>query len=104
MPLVVEEHNRVLRALNYANGGVDTDHPGDPLEVQHVAIGAASAQSEEFDSETRFLVVTTDEDCYFAIGADPTATSAEPSRFLPADTARVVYARGGEKIAVIEGA
>lgn len=42
-----------------------------------VAVGAAAAASAVVSADAEFVVLQSDQDCYFALGDDPTATTAD---------------------------
>ncbi len=53
--------------------------PQEPsLATQTVAIGVSSVQSQPFSGQTRLVRIATDSICSIAIGANPTATTANP--------------------------
>jgi hypothetical protein len=91
----IEEYANVgSGAGSYFAGGVA---PCPPLTVQKITIGA-STQSTAFNDKTTMIAIVGDGACHFAIGADPTATTA--SQYLPANTVRLLGVPHGYKIAV----
>lgn len=68
---------------------------------QKVAIGASSVQSTAVGAGTSVVEVCSDQDCFIAIGQNPTAV-ANTSCFLPAKTKRLYGCNGGDKVAVIQ--
>jgi len=80
--------------------GNQMQSPGDLLATQKVSIGASSVQSAAFNSKTEYLLITSDVDCQFEIGNDPTADG--DSRYLPSALLRSVSTENKSKIAVIE--
>lgn len=84
---------RSVPALEYSYG----------TACQRVAVASASAQSAVFSATSDVVVtLTASVDCYYAVGADPTATAnAAGSDFLPAGAKWSEIIPAGSKIAVI---
>lgn len=94
--LYIEEYQNVL-----AQSGQGTVPVPTGLLAKHkVTVGASSSQSQVLNTNTRFVLLTSDVASQFELGDDPTADG--DSRYLPADGARFIAAKGGQKIAVIE--
>lgn len=79
-------HNAPTLPMDYAHG-------------QNLAFTDTSAQSTAVTS--RFVRIVATEDCYYIIGADPTAVTNGASAFLPAGVCEVVRIEPGQKIAAI---
>lgn len=73
---------------------------GDFRTAQSVTFAGTSVQSAELQPTTRFVTLTSDADCRFAVGTDVDATTS--ARFLPATQTRFLRATGGDRVAVIE--
>lgn len=72
------------------------------LAEANVTIGAASAASDAFVSNTLLVRLATDTACFVTFGADPTATTSKT--YLPAGHVEYFKVPPGEsyKVAVIE--
>ena len=85
------------------------DQSGEPIQalyqgtVQNVSIAATSAKSAAFGGITQTIRIVADVDCFYLIGADPTASSSNGSE-LPAGVVEIVGVKPGQKIAVIRKA
>lgn len=73
--------------MNYAGG-------------QNLSVGAVTAQSAAITAEAVRIVAT--EDCYFSVGANPTAVITGASAFLPAGVVELVAIKSGWKLAAIQ--
>ena len=93
--LYIEEYQSLHRD---AQGAV-SPIPGEAVTQQKVSVGGASQQSSAVQQHTRYVCLTTDTACQFAIGANPTASGT--SRYLPANVPRFFPIRGGQIIATI---
>lgn len=80
-------------------GSYTLPFPSKPDAVQEVAIGGSSVQSSAFAADTRFIIVTSTENCLIAIGENPTAAAAGGIP-LPAWTQRPFLVKPGDKLAV----
>ena len=68
--------------------------------IQQVAVGPASAQSEAFDSATRFVRVHTDTTIRIVFGSDPVASASSPR--MVANSTEFFGVIPGIKLAVIQ--
>ena len=68
-----------------------------------VAIGATSAQSPAFNASTKRIVLSATDDCWYAIGANPTAViGSSGSKFIKAGVPQYpMTVTAGHKVAVI---
>lgn len=69
------------------------------IATQTVAIGVASAQSNAFNSKTKFIRLHTDAICSVQFGSNPTATASHAR--MPAGQTEFFGVEGGHKVAVI---
>lgn len=95
--LFVSEYGSVGLTLNGGNVAAGKEPR---LAAQSVAVGVASAQSDAFQDNTRFIRVHTDVACYYKIGSNPTAVATEGR--LAANQTEYFGVNGGDKIAVIQ--
>lgn len=93
--LYIEEYSRVL-----VQDGARIPVPVGLITTQKVSVSAGSSQSAALNENTKFVLLTSDVASQFELGSNPTADA--DSRYLPADGARFISAKGGDKIAVIE--
>ncbi len=83
------------------------DQLGKPIPVlsfrqgtrQTVAFTALSTQSTSFAKQTRAVRLVATTACYYAVGANPTATATD--NYLPADMVEYVGVSGEDKIAAV---
>lgn len=94
--LYIEEYQSVLAQAGQGTVPVATGL----LATHKVTVAASSNQSQVLNTNTKFVLLTSDVASQFELGDDPTADGE--SRYLPADGARFIAAKGGQKIAVIE--
>jgi hypothetical protein len=66
----------------------------------NVAIGAASAQSAAITA--RAVLLSPDQNCWIAMGANPTAVVGAGSLFIPVGALVTLPIQPGQKIAVIQ--
>lgn len=78
-------------ALDWANG-------------QAVSVGGGSLQSAAFDTKfDRLVMVSTDGNCWIAVGANPTASAGAGSMYVSASAQPFpVYVPAGDLVAVIQ--
>ncbi|NIV11011.1 MAG: hypothetical protein GWN62_06880 [Aliifodinibius sp.] len=96
--LFIEEHSKLKEDAN----GKSAPVPDAVISKQQVTIDTASGVSSAVDSQTTFVCLTGDADCYYEVGASPVA-AAGSSSFLPSGTVKYVSVVGGsDKIATIE--
>lgn len=69
--------------------------------AQNVAIGAASAASSAFGSQTRQIRVATTGACHFRVG-DGTPTAVATDSLLPTGVVDYITVGPGQKLAVIQ--
>ena len=69
-----------------------------------VAVGAASAQSAVIPANIHKVMLTSTTACYVNYGANPTASAATGSFYLPANEKLFLTASPGTKFAVIQAA
>lgn len=104
MPVYIREYKELARE-RYGGPGVCIPAGKEPALGQQTKIDASgvSQQSAVFDSETTFVLVTTDEICHITFGTNPTATTNDHR--MPADSTQFfgVERSGGLKLAVIAG-
>jgi hypothetical protein len=85
---------------------VDSGHNSLPVlrtrNHQFVTIGAASAQSTAVGSNTRVLRISTDIDCFYLIGANPTVSGGGDGDYLPAGAVEYRHCSPADKVAVIQ--
>lgn len=71
----------------------------------YVTVGAASAQSAVFGSQTNEIRVVSTTDCHINIGASPTAAATDNNGFfLPANVVEYFHVNPGQRLAVIQDA
>ena len=90
----------------YANAGDSLDGKninvtGDVKANQKVTIGATTAASSAFGSQTEYLVIHADAACYYKVD-NGTATATTSTSHLPANTLRAVECKPTQTIAVIQ--
>lgn len=88
----------------YANFGDTKDGKkegitGEVKATQKITIGSSTASSA-LQSNTEYLVIHADAECYYLVGASPTALTT--SSHLPANVFRAIEIKPGLKIAVVE--
>lgn len=71
-----------------------------PDTIQNVTYTDTAGQSNAFGTNVTLLTLCSDTDCFYLIGADPTATTSNGQR-LPANTPWVARVNAGEKISAI---
>lgn len=71
-----------------------------PLVEQEVTIQSSSTQSTPFGTNTRFIMVCGDTDCFLAFGADPTSSGTTSGHYLPAKVTRFYAVIPGQELAV----
>lgn len=69
------------------------------VTAQSIPLDATSSVSGQTFPQTRFVAITADADCRFAIGASPDATAS--MRYLSAGQTRFFRVYGGEKVSAI---
>jgi hypothetical protein len=69
------------------------------VTAQSLPLGSTSSTSSQTLPQTRFIAITADADCRFAIGASPDATTS--MRYLPAGQTRFFKIYSGEKLSAI---
>jgi hypothetical protein len=69
------------------------------VTAQSIPLDATSSVSGRTFPQTRFITITADADCRFAIGASPDATAS--MRYLSAGQTRFFRVYSGEKISAI---
>ena len=69
------------------------------VTAQSIALGSTSSTSAQTLPQTRFVAITADADCRFAIGALPDATAS--MRYLPAGQTRFLKILSGERLSAI---
>jgi len=82
-----------------ANGFIPPLMQLPPVAEQTVAIGATSAQSAAFGSNTNMIRLESDTACSVSVGVNPTATASKMR--LAADSPEYFRVASGHKIAVI---
>jgi hypothetical protein len=101
----IVEHKNLMKGKT-GNYGDDNWIPiGDstdatPLTLSH---STGSVLSGSFSATTRFVRLISDANCFYEIGASPTAvnTSGTPTRYLPAGIFIYEQVSGGHRLAVI---
>ena len=74
-----------------------------PSTVQNVAFLVTAVQvTNAFGGSTRVLRIVATENCYYKVGANPTATASDI--YLPAGTVEYIAVAPGEKISAIREA
>lgn len=91
----VGEHGGLMQT----SGGVAPIVKQPPLVRQKITF-TTTTQSAAFGANTRVLRIVSDTACFFRVGADPTAVTAEPE-FLPANTIEYFLVQPGDKIAFV---
>lgn len=99
MPLYIEQYATLFE-------GGKGQLPAEPLgtePTQKLTVGATTVRtSENFDSATQILILSTDTDCQFEVG-DDTVTADTNSRILFANTYRAIEVKeSDDRIAVIQ--
>ena len=74
------------------------------IDSDVVAVGAASAQSEAVPAHIHKVMLTSTTACWVSYGVNPTASAADGSFYLPANTDLELSAHPGNKFAVIQAA
>jgi hypothetical protein len=72
------------------------------ITAQAIPLGATSSLSVPTFPQTRFVAITADADCRFAIGASPDATAS--MRYLAAGQTRFFKVYSGERVSAIVAA
>jgi hypothetical protein len=76
----------------------------EPAAIEQTAVDffGGEAKSEAFGSGTKFVIITTDADCHFLFGSDPTAD--DNAKYLAAGRMFCCGVRPGDKVSVIAAA
>lgn len=70
---------------------------------QLVAFTGSSAQSSAFSTTSDVIVeMSCNQDCYYTVGANPTASAAAGNQFMAAGSLRYVYVPVGQLVAAIQ--
>jgi hypothetical protein len=69
------------------------------VTAQAIPLGATSSLSDPTFPQSRFVAITADADCRFAIGGLPDATAS--MRYLAAAQTRFFKVHGGERVSAI---
>lgn len=93
--LCIEEYQETIKE----GRNVEIDVPASLLRNQNITSFSSSVSSEALFGSTKYVILTSDVDCYFVEAESPTADSDD--RYLPAFTPRPFSVTGGNKIAVI---
>ncbi len=94
--LYIEEYERIL--IDPATGTLVP--MVDRFVTAHsISLGATSSVSAPASPQSRFIAITADADCRFAIGASPDAAASR--RYLVANQSRFFKIFSGEKVAAI---
>lgn len=92
VPVTVEKPGIPVPALDWANG-------------QAVAVATPSAQSSVFDAiNDRIVEVSSNTDCWYSVGTNPTATKGAGSQFCAKGALRYVYVPFNNKMAFLQDA
>lgn len=75
--------------------------PVNPNLGDNQAVGVASAQFTTSMTAAGTYLFVADTSCYIQQGANPTASSADGSMFVPANCPLLLQGRNGAKLAVI---
>lgn len=82
--LTVLEYQFIPRDLNHQRMPTPLEETGKTVKTV-VSVGGGSLQSNLFNSETRFVFLVSDTDCWINVGENPTAaTETAGSQFLAA--------------------
>lgn len=97
------------RTLATVNGATAPVAHGHPVFEDVVAVSGTSAQSDPLTEVPSapggyFVRLVADEPCHIAIGANPTATTANALKLGQAGAVEWVGVAAGDRIAVIAGA